>query len=409
MKKLSIISRSLSKISHKRYELYVISRIIHLLDDPTIQFHFQQYVRRDVSGKFALIDLYLPQFKVAIEVDELYHLKQLTADEKREKDIQEAVGNLEIHRVDCSKGIKDVNKQIDAIVKEIIAKKKAMEAAGLYKDWDGLSGYDHYMKTLVLDVLDSTELASPKEICNCFGCKNYAQGGARWWTDPKDPQLTKYRIWYPTENYENSNGQVKGTWYNKMVIDKNGSRILETNIASVDASRKHCEGARKVNEKRIVFYAKKGWSNEKFYNFVGVCKLADYTEDITISGQTYKACVWIVFDSTFTLPSLDDYRKAAQQRGLQGYVGKSDSALLLEITRKINKNVGANKIDKDFEQHIKAIRKIDAMGVNRSDYINNRILPEWRKIEDLLEKDDIQGQLSHYKSSIGRKKRKSNK
>ena len=66
MQKLSILSRSLSRIKHKRYELYVLSRIVHLLNDPGIKYNFQQYAHRD-GDKFALIDLYLPQFKIAIE------------------------------------------------------------------------------------------------------------------------------------------------------------------------------------------------------------------------------------------------------------------------------------------------------------------------------------------------------
>ena len=74
MKRLEYISRSLSKIQHKKFELYVISRIIHKLDDPEIKYVFQQYAARDNNtGKYALIDLYLPQLGIAIEVDEAHH------------------------------------------------------------------------------------------------------------------------------------------------------------------------------------------------------------------------------------------------------------------------------------------------------------------------------------------------
>ena len=103
MKKLSIISGMLSKISHKKFELYVISRIIHKLDDPEIQYVFQQYATRDAqSGKYALIDLYLPQFDFAIEVDEPHHLKRMTEDEMRMKDIAEYHSISHVERVDCS-------------------------------------------------------------------------------------------------------------------------------------------------------------------------------------------------------------------------------------------------------------------------------------------------------------------
>ncbi|MEK9696045.1 MAG: hypothetical protein VW270_09785, partial [Candidatus Poseidoniales archaeon] len=65
--KSSYFVRSLSKISHKGWELYVISRILHLLDDPDIEFVCQQQVRKS-DGKRYLVDLYFPQLIMYIEV-----------------------------------------------------------------------------------------------------------------------------------------------------------------------------------------------------------------------------------------------------------------------------------------------------------------------------------------------------
>ena len=56
------------KIRNKRYEFFVISRIVHLLNDRALEFTTQQLVRTD-KGRF-LLDLYFPQLKFAIEVDE---------------------------------------------------------------------------------------------------------------------------------------------------------------------------------------------------------------------------------------------------------------------------------------------------------------------------------------------------
>ena len=39
------ILRNFSKIKHKKWELYVITRIIHLLNDPEIEFVCQQLVK----------------------------------------------------------------------------------------------------------------------------------------------------------------------------------------------------------------------------------------------------------------------------------------------------------------------------------------------------------------------------
>jgi len=39
------ILRNFSKIQHKKWELYVITRIIHLLNDPELEFVCQQLVK----------------------------------------------------------------------------------------------------------------------------------------------------------------------------------------------------------------------------------------------------------------------------------------------------------------------------------------------------------------------------
>ena len=120
MKRLEFISRSLSKIQHKKFELYVISRIIHKLDDPEIKYVFQQYAARDNNtGKYALIDLYLPQLGIAIEVDEAHHKEQYTEDEIRQKEIEQL--DIQVERVQCyEKRIEDVNNEIEKIIEKII-------------------------------------------------------------------------------------------------------------------------------------------------------------------------------------------------------------------------------------------------------------------------------------------------
>lgn len=121
MNKLDYISRQLSRASHKKYEYYVVSRIWHILNDISIKFVTQQYVVRP-EGR-ALTDMYFPQLKVHIEVDEPFHKKQVLSDNLREADIINATGH-EIYRVDVSKGIDVVNDEIKKIVSILKDKKK---------------------------------------------------------------------------------------------------------------------------------------------------------------------------------------------------------------------------------------------------------------------------------------------
>ena len=110
MDKKEFIIRQLGRTKNKKYEAYVVTRIIHLLDDFSIKFITQQYVTRP-EGR-ALTDLFFPQFGVHIEVDEGQHfiIGNIEEDKIREADIVNATGH-EILRVDVTKSFDDINIQ----------------------------------------------------------------------------------------------------------------------------------------------------------------------------------------------------------------------------------------------------------------------------------------------------------
>ncbi len=72
MGQIDYILRSLSKISNKKWEHYVINRIYHRLNDPEIEFVCQQCLRKD-DNKFYLADLFFPQLGLYLEIDEHHH------------------------------------------------------------------------------------------------------------------------------------------------------------------------------------------------------------------------------------------------------------------------------------------------------------------------------------------------
>ena len=61
------ILRSFSKIKHKSWELYVITRIVHLLDDPEIEFICQQLIKTS-GGRRYFADLCFPSLNIYIEI-----------------------------------------------------------------------------------------------------------------------------------------------------------------------------------------------------------------------------------------------------------------------------------------------------------------------------------------------------
>ena len=70
--KLDYIVRSLSRGTNKKYETYVINSIWNKINNSEVEFATQQYVK-DSEGNIRYIDMYFPQIKFAIEVDEWYH------------------------------------------------------------------------------------------------------------------------------------------------------------------------------------------------------------------------------------------------------------------------------------------------------------------------------------------------
>ena len=86
------ILRNFPKIKHKRWELYVITRIIHLLNDPEIEFVCQQLIRTPNMKRY-LADLCFPALELYIEIDELHHTKNQNQidDEHRKREIIDAI------------------------------------------------------------------------------------------------------------------------------------------------------------------------------------------------------------------------------------------------------------------------------------------------------------------------------
>ena len=135
--KKEYILAQLSRTNKKNYENYIITRIIHLLNDQDIKFVTQQYFKRP-DGSFGLTDLYFPQFNLSIEIDEDHHTNSYSMhkDKIRDRDYLVATKNLIQHPKDWSpkriKAYKDysinmINSQVDEVVKYIQDQKKKLQ------------------------------------------------------------------------------------------------------------------------------------------------------------------------------------------------------------------------------------------------------------------------------------------
>jgi very-short-patch-repair endonuclease len=273
MDKKEYIIRQLGRTKNKKYEAYVVSRIIHLLDDFDIKFVTQQYVTRP-EGR-ALTDLFFPQVSLHVEVDEPYHKATIGNDKVREADIINAT-NHEILRVDISNSIEDINSQIDEIVEIIRNKKKQLKDKNSFIPWniDLEFNPETYIKRGYIDVLDNVAFKTIKDACNCFG-HNYSgwmKGGA------PHPDFDTV-LWFPKllpdeKLFPNRRLLQNGEWLNEISPDE--ETITERNMDD-EKARNHILGyINKTNgnqHKRITFAKVQGNLGDTLYRFRGLYEL----------------------------------------------------------------------------------------------------------------------------------------
>jgi len=260
MDKKEYIIRQLGRTKNKKYEAYVVTRIIHLLDDFSIKFVTQQYVSRPGERR-ALTDLFFPQLGLHVEVDEGQHFNHINikADKIREADIVNATGH-EILRIDVSKSFEDINTQISSIINKI----REIKRNRSFTPWDMDSEYDPetYIKRGYIDIADDVAFKTIKDACNCFGhnYSGYQRAGA---SHPNSDIM----LWFP-KLFPN------GEWDNQILDDE--ETIIERNKDNKKAKKhilSHIENKEKHKHQRIVFAKVKGNLGDILYRFRGLYKL----------------------------------------------------------------------------------------------------------------------------------------
>jgi len=223
------VRRSLSKIRHKPWELYVISRLIHGLDDPDIEFVPQQLIRLG-DGRRALTDLYFPQFDLHLEVNEGYHLghDQAEADAKRTSNIVFATDH-EIHTIEVATrniadgsieniALSEVNIRVGQLVEDLQRRKQDAIDSGTFRPWDLEQRYNpnRYIAQGSISRFDIVAVRHQRDALRCFGYPfeggHYYRG---YWSVPGRDLLG---VWFPRLYKHDS-------WDNELVDE--GQRILE--------------------------------------------------------------------------------------------------------------------------------------------------------------------------------------
>ena len=194
------ILRNFSKIQHKTWELYVITRIIHLLNDPQIEFVCQQLIRTP-KGKRYLADLCFPTLNLYLEIDELHHTNKENqiSDEHRKREIIDAT-DFDERRIQIFdsqakiKDLKEINNEISKFIKELKERKKEIKKSGNFIPWDYEKKYspELHIKKGYIDVRNNVTFLNHRDAMRCFGYAGGHYQRAVWRIKNNNK-----RIWFP--------------------------------------------------------------------------------------------------------------------------------------------------------------------------------------------------------------------
>ena len=251
---LTYYAKLLTKLRNKKYEFYVVSRIIHLLNDTEIQFTTQQLIRKK-DGKRYLIDLYFPQFKIAVEIDESHHLSNEEADRAREREIISYV-DVEFFRIKCdnNSNIESVHKRIDTLIDKIRRLKNNKDFRPFsYQDEFSI---DQWLRAGKLTISDGAKFRTHADVLRLFG-KNFRlhQAGS-------SPLNEKVQVWFP-KLYNNND------WINSISPD---GKIIEQTRVGNDMEIKEIKDS-------IVFAHQKDVLGNIYYSFKGIFRCTRHTEN----------------------------------------------------------------------------------------------------------------------------------
>jgi len=261
--KETYVTRNFQKISGKRWELYVITRVIHLLNDPDIEYVCQQYINPPKNKEYYLADLAFPSLKLYLEIDEGQHggESHQAADIKRDAEILEAT-DWECKRIavyvnqgntKVDKKLELLNQEIDRFVDHIRIKKQNLISQGNDIVWEYEKKFlpETFIKKQQINVSDNVSLLNHRDVLRLFGYTKGHYQRAVW----KVEKFTEM-VWFP-KLYSNSD------WVNEFdeetyTIHQHRKDMKPHPISSIDAND------------RIVFAHQKNIFGQTVYKFYGV-------------------------------------------------------------------------------------------------------------------------------------------
>ena len=257
----------LKKIRNKKYEFYVISRIFHRLNNREIEIATQQLVNTR-KGRF-LLDLYFPQIRLAIEVDEAHHEKYEKQDNYREQAVIDAQ-DVRFERIKIKgQSIEAVNARIERVVRVI---KQIKKSAPQFKPFKYGQKYNaaSWLKKGRLSVADDARFRTHVDVARLFGRKY--KGHQRAVIRLKENQY----VWFPKL-------YVNGDWNNQ--LQPGGKEIVQQKLSGGRYGGKKSESIKGTMV--IVFAHHKDEFGQIYYAFKGGFEIISQHKGTTTFKRRY--------------------------------------------------------------------------------------------------------------------------
>jgi len=280
--KEEFITRSFSKLDFKRWELYVISRIYHRLNDDDIEFVFQQPVRSSPNSNPYLLDLFFPQFGLYVEINELAHSSNVA--EKKDITRRESITSKRVRdegtinsralverRIETYKKVNgqvtdrmlhEINQDIESLIEEIrhLKSKLINRPDTSFEPWnfEEKFSYARFLDKGYLNINERPRFRTQLDALRCFGYEGGRRQKAVW---PNSPDKTGWQVWFVR-------CVPHKTWSNTLSED---GLILTETLLNRELESKHLKKNRKG--KKITFARRTDVLNQTLYEFIGVFEL----------------------------------------------------------------------------------------------------------------------------------------
>jgi len=264
--------------TNKKYENFIINAIWHRLANDNLQPITQQYVKNVAGNGHFFIDLYFPQIKLGIEIDEIHHEAQAESDEKRTANIFEAMQAVDGNDIDFERDIKRIAITKDGMIREYDEVTAAIDevvmlikqrAIGI-EPWQYQTPQEYYTDQYICSIHEHQIFKTSVDVLNTL----FGQNLGGWQRSGKC--IGESWVWFPKLSVELPDGQIiRGhqDWENKLTDD--GSTLVERQIVKEDEPP-YIPGY----EEHIVFaYIPKDFFGNSGYRFVGVFVLDKASEE----------------------------------------------------------------------------------------------------------------------------------